>query len=51
MSLKKRFTFDELVNENKRQIMQDRSQIEEIEKSMEMRMHNSLKASSAPKKE
>nr|WP_281347121.1 FbpB family small basic protein [Virgibacillus doumboii] len=35
MSLKKRVSFDELVKENRRQILEDRSRLEEIENGLE----------------
>nr|WP_245799384.1 FbpB family small basic protein [Virgibacillus siamensis] len=35
MSLKKRLTFDELVQENRKQILKDRSQIDAIEELFE----------------
>ncbi|WP_280687327.1 FbpB family small basic protein [Lentibacillus salicampi] len=42
MSLKKKFTFDELVQENRRQILQDDSFLERFEQNMERKMHQSL---------
>ncbi|MFC4557233.1 FbpB family small basic protein [Virgibacillus kekensis] len=39
MSLKKRTSFDELVKENKRQILEDQSLLKEIELNLEMKHH------------
>ncbi|AXI09200.1 FbpB family small basic protein [Oceanobacillus sp. 143] len=43
MSLKKKVTFEELVQENRRQILEDRRLLDKIEQELEMRMHQSLK--------
>ncbi|WP_084268856.1 FbpB family small basic protein [Oceanobacillus damuensis] len=43
MSLKKKLSFDELVAENRKQILQDRRIIEKIENSIDSRMYESLK--------
>ncbi|WP_174616330.1 FbpB family small basic protein [Virgibacillus ihumii] len=45
MSLKKRYTFDELVQENRKQILKDRAQIEAIEDSFERKHQLSDKKS------
>ncbi|WP_342729147.1 MULTISPECIES: FbpB family small basic protein [Virgibacillus] len=37
ISLKKRLSFDELVKENRRQILEDRTRLEEIEEGFEMK--------------
>nr|WP_177183374.1 FbpB family small basic protein [Lentibacillus persicus] len=42
MALKKRLSFDELVQENRKQILQDESVLEKIEQNIETKMHNSL---------
>ncbi|WP_338062642.1 FbpB family small basic protein [Virgibacillus halotolerans] len=44
ISLKKRLTFDELVSENRQQILKDQLLLEKIEQSLEMRMHQSVKS-------
>ncbi|HLS09981.1 FbpB family small basic protein [Lentibacillus sp.] len=41
MSLKKRLSFDELVQENRKQILQDESFLERFEQNMENKMHRS----------
>ncbi|WP_342772440.1 FbpB family small basic protein [Oceanobacillus arenosus] len=41
--MKKKTTFAELVQENRRQILQDRLLLDKIEQNLEMRMHQSLK--------
>ncbi|MFD0951389.1 FbpB family small basic protein [Virgibacillus natechei] len=43
MSLKKRLAFDELVQENRQQIMKDHLQMEKIEENIEKKMHQSVK--------
>ncbi|RDW17744.1 FbpB family small basic protein [Oceanobacillus chungangensis] len=43
MSLKKKITFEELVEENRRQILEDRRLMDEIEQNLEMKMNQSLK--------
>ncbi|MBY7143568.1 FbpB family small basic protein [Virgibacillus sp. NKC19-3] len=43
MSLKKRLAFDELVRENRQQILKDHLLMEKIEKNLEKRMHQSVK--------
>ncbi|MFD2749190.1 FbpB family small basic protein [Virgibacillus siamensis] len=45
ISLKKRFSFDELVQENRKQILKDRAQIEAIEDSFERKHQLSDKKS------
>ncbi|QKY71609.1 FbpB family small basic protein [Lentibacillus sp. CBA3610] len=42
ISLKKRLSFDELVQENRKEILQDESVLERIEQNMETKMHQSL---------
>lgn len=42
IALKKRLSFDELVQENRKQILQDESVLEKIEQNIETKMHNSL---------
>ncbi|WP_139223963.1 FbpB family small basic protein [Lentibacillus halodurans] len=42
ISLKKRLSFDELVQENRKQILQDESLLERIEQNLETKMHQSL---------
>ncbi|GGJ84896.1 hypothetical protein GCM10007063_04300 [Lentibacillus kapialis] len=42
ISLKKRLSFDELVQENRRQILQDESFLERFEQKMEKKMQHSL---------
>lgn len=42
ISLKKRLSFDELVQENRKQIWQDESFLEKFEQNMENKMHQSL---------
>ncbi|WP_010530725.1 FbpB family small basic protein [Lentibacillus jeotgali] len=42
ISLKKRLSFDELVKENRRQILQDESFLEKFEQNMEKKMQKSL---------
>lgn len=41
--MRKGMSFEELVQQNRQQIMQDRSLIEKIEVNIENRMHQSLK--------
>ena len=43
MSLKKKFNFEELVAENKKQILQDRILMEKIENNLDTRMHRTVK--------
>ncbi|MGJ9460494.1 FbpB family small basic protein [Oceanobacillus sp. CF4.6] len=43
MSLKKKLSFDELVAENRKQILQDRMLMEKIEHNLDMRMHQTVK--------
>ncbi|MBR3121478.1 FbpB family small basic protein [Oceanobacillus profundus] len=43
MSLKKKLRFDELVAENRRQILEDRKLMEQIENNLDMRMHQTVK--------
>ncbi|WP_249869655.1 FbpB family small basic protein [Oceanobacillus saliphilus] len=43
MSLKKKMSFDELVAENRKQILQDRILMEKIENNMDMRMQKTIK--------
>ncbi|HLR63068.1 MAG TPA: FbpB family small basic protein [Lentibacillus sp.] len=42
ISLKKRLSFDELVQENRRQILQDETFLERFEQNMEKKMQQSL---------
>ncbi|WP_425453618.1 FbpB family small basic protein [Oceanobacillus chungangensis] len=41
--MKKKITFEELVEENRRQILEDRRLMDEIEQNLEMKMNQSLK--------
>ncbi|UJL48024.1 FbpB family small basic protein [Virgibacillus sp. NKC19-16] len=43
MSLKKRLAFDELVRENRQQILKDHLLMEKIEENLEKKMHQSVK--------
>lgn len=43
MSLKKKLNFEELVAENRKQILADRLIMEQIEQSMDQRMEQSIK--------
>ncbi|AVQ99145.1 hypothetical protein OBCHQ24_09035 [Oceanobacillus iheyensis] len=43
ISLKKKVSFEQLVQDNKKQIMQDASLLERIERNLEMKMNQSLK--------
>ncbi|WP_087971442.1 FbpB family small basic protein [Oceanobacillus rekensis] len=43
MSLKKKFNFEELVAENRKQILQDRILMEKIESNLDMRMNQTVK--------
>ncbi|MFD1360470.1 FbpB family small basic protein [Lentibacillus salinarum] len=47
MALKKRLSFDELVRENRNQILQDASLLDRIEQNVETKMHESLDQKSA----
>ncbi|WP_257720702.1 FbpB family small basic protein [Lentibacillus amyloliquefaciens] len=40
--MKRRLSFDELVQENRKEMLQDESVQERIEKNMEAKMHQSL---------
>ncbi|WP_084157538.1 FbpB family small basic protein [Oceanobacillus manasiensis] len=42
MSLKKKISFEQLVQENKKQILQDSSLLERIERDIEMKMNQTL---------
>ncbi|MFD2630591.1 FbpB family small basic protein [Oceanobacillus kapialis] len=42
MSLKKKLSFEQLVQDNKRQILQDSSLMERIEKDLETKMNQTL---------
>lgn len=41
--MRKGMTFEDLVQENRQQILQDQSLLEKIEQTIESRMHQSLK--------
>ncbi|MGP4065319.1 FbpB family small basic protein [Oceanobacillus sp. M65] len=41
--MKKKVSFEQLVQDNKKQIMQDASLLERIERNLEMKMNQSLK--------
>lgn len=43
MSLKKRLAFDDLVRENRQQILKDQLLMEKIEKNLEKKIHQSVK--------
>nr|WP_081498501.1 FbpB family small basic protein [Oceanobacillus massiliensis] len=43
MSLKKKLSFDELVAENRKQILQDRMLLERIENNMDMKMQQTVR--------
>ncbi|WP_339227863.1 FbpB family small basic protein [Oceanobacillus sp. FSL K6-2867] len=43
ISLKKKQRFDELVAENRKQILEDRKLMEQIEDNLDMRMHQTVK--------
>ncbi|MBT2215004.1 FbpB family small basic protein [Virgibacillus dakarensis] len=43
MSLKKKLTFDELVSQNREQILQDQVLMEKIEQNLEMKRNQFLK--------
>ncbi|PAV29384.1 FbpB family small basic protein [Virgibacillus profundi] len=43
MSLKKKLTFEELVQENRQQILKDHLLMEKIELNLESRMHQSVR--------
>ncbi|RKQ13162.1 FbpB family small basic protein [Oceanobacillus bengalensis] len=43
MSLKKKMTFEELVQENRRQILEDSFLLDKIEENIEKKMHQTLK--------
>lgn len=42
ISLKKKISFEQLVQDNKKQIMQDASLLERIERNLEMKMNQTL---------
>ncbi|HEX6593543.1 MAG TPA: FbpB family small basic protein [Bacillota bacterium] len=42
MSLKRRLSFEELVEANREQILQDKERMEQIEKNMERRLQQSF---------
>ncbi|RIU96266.1 FbpB family small basic protein [Oceanobacillus picturae] len=42
ISLKKKISFEQLVQDNKKQIMQDASLLERIERDLEMKMNQTL---------
>ncbi|OZU90218.1 FbpB family small basic protein [Virgibacillus indicus] len=43
MSLKKKITFEELVQENRQQILKDKLLMEQIEQNLESRMHQTVR--------
>ncbi|WP_099158848.1 FbpB family small basic protein [Virgibacillus ndiopensis] len=43
MSLKRRLSFDELVRENRKQILQDQTLLEKIEQNLEMKRNQTIK--------
>jgi hypothetical protein len=49
ISLKRKVSFDELVRENRQQILRDRLLMEKIEQNMEMKMHQSLQQTNEKK--
>lgn len=44
--MRKGMSFEDLVQQNRQQIMQDRTLLEKIERNIETRMHQSLKSAS-----